>query len=206
MKIVGLLCAGFLIPICALCGDRVAGKKVSRWIVNLFVILGFTIYFWSELDEPVRASLCCLAAFLYLAFAGWARLDTFGLSLNDLKDCIVAPVAEELCYRKFIADHLLRTGEGLSMGWCVLISSLLFASAHLVTLARRDESCMFKFGYTFLFSIAVGWVYFACDANLIFAIVLHCFCNFVGIPAFRVGLTVPLGVLFASGFPRYASP
>ena len=186
--------AGFAIPICALLADQLVGKKLSRWTVNLLFIFSFSIYFWNEFGIISKLLLGCLMLSLFL------NRVLFGLRFDGFKDYIVAPIAEEFCYRKFIADYLLKREGRFLLGWTIFWSSFLFSSAHLVTLCRKNECISFKFGYTFLFSIAASLIYFIIPTgyNLFFAIVFHSFCNLIGIPAFRVQLSVVLGLLFTA--------
>ena len=86
--------------------------------------------------------------------------------INLTVTVLLAPVAEELFFRKFLMDRLLGFGDGIA----VLLSGFLFAIAH---------GTIFQFFYTF--GIGMLWAYiYAKTGRVGYTIGLHMIFNFLG--------------------------
>lgn len=83
---------------------------------------------------------------------------------------ILAPVFEELLYRKILIDRTKRYGEATA----ILLSALLFALFH---------GNLNQFIYAFTLGMFFGFIYVKTN-NVRYTILLHGFCNFMGsVPA-----------------------
>lgn len=115
------------------------------------------------------------------------QLLMFGVSLitgepmvNDMQDLImnmdipviflftviVAPVMEELMYRKLLIDRIRQYGEGIS----VVLSGVLFGLAH---------GNFYQFFYAFALGVIFAYIYIK-SGNVKYTIVFHMIINFIG--------------------------
>lgn len=94
-----------------------------------------------------------------------------------LATIIVAPVMEELMYRKLLIDRTIPYGEGSS----ILISGLLFGLAH---------GNFYQFFYAFALGIIFAYVYVR-SGNVIYTIILHMMINVMGsiVPMYMLRMT-----------------
>lgn len=79
---------------------------------------------------------------------------------------ILAPILEELFFRKLLCDKLLALGEG----YAVLLSAILFGFSH---------GNFFQFAYTALVGAVLGFIYVK-TGRLIYSIIYHAFLNLLG--------------------------
>lgn len=79
---------------------------------------------------------------------------------------IVAPVMEELMYRKLLIDRVRQYGEGI----CVMLSGLLFGLAH---------GNFYQFFYAFALGAIFAYLYLK-SGNIRYTIVFHMIINFIG--------------------------
>ncbi len=79
---------------------------------------------------------------------------------------ILAPITEELLFRKFLIDPLYPYGEKV----CMIVSGLMFAAVH---------GNFYQFFYAFLLGSLFAWVYCR-TGNILYTIGLHMFVNFTG--------------------------
>ncbi len=86
--------------------------------------------------------------------------------VNFLILVIVAPIMEELLFRKFIIDRTAAYGEGIS----IMLSGLMFGLFH---------GNLGQFMYAFFLGIFFGFVYVK-TRNIIYTIILHMIINFFG--------------------------
>ncbi len=84
--------------------------------------------------------------------------------LRLLESCLLAPIVEELLYRKLLIDRTIKFGAGIS----IFISALIFGFCHgnlTQTISAFIGGCFFAFVY-----IKTG--------NIIYTIILHMIANF----------------------------
>lgn len=79
---------------------------------------------------------------------------------------IVAPIMEELMYRKLLIDRIRQYGEGI----CVVVSGLLFGLAH---------GNFYQFFYAFALGAIFAYLYLK-SGNIKYTIVFHMIINFIG--------------------------
>lgn len=97
-------------------------------------------------------------------------------SVIFLATIVVAPVMEEMMYRKLLIDRTIPYGEGGS----IFISGLLFGLAH---------GNFYQFFYAFALGVIFAYVYVR-SGNVVYTIILHMMINFMGsmIPMFMLRL------------------
>lgn len=110
-------------------------------------------------------------------------LDSMGsqpVLFNLILGCVLAPVAEELCFRRAMIDRLRPWGRGFA----VFASSLLFALIH---------GNLYQMIYAFTVGTILGWVYLY-TGQIRWTILLHSGLNLVS-----AGLAPLLGLLGPGG-------
>ncbi len=93
-------------------------------------------------------------------------LSSTPLIWSVINTVIVAPIGEELIFRKALCDRLSRYGEACA----VLISALMFAGFH---------GNLFQFVYAFLLGLVFAHVYLK-TGNIRYTVYLHMAVNFMG--------------------------
>lgn len=115
---------------------------------------------------------------------------TFELNLLNLRNYVLAPFSEELCYR-FILLKILR--PTFSQASSCLISSFLFGVSHFHHLINSDLDFAFvtvftQFVFTFLFGLFSSSMYLK-SGYLLTPIIMHSICNFLCLPNFEIILS-----------------
>jgi prenyl protein peptidase len=116
----------------------------------------------------------------------------FKFDIKAMRAYIIAPIAEECMYRSCLINDLVAGGFGWNSIW---ISALIFGFSHLfriedVLAAGRQITLMslapvmFQVGFTTVFGLYVGYI-FLVTGSLYAVIIIHGFCNYMGIPSFR---------------------
>ncbi len=116
--------------------------------ISQFVILSFENILGRPLNNPVAEST---------SDAWWINLLFVG---------ILAPILEELVYRKFLCERLLPLGEG----YAVLLSAVVFGLVH---------GNFFQFFYAFATGLLFGLIYVK-TGKLRYTIGYHAFINIMG--------------------------
>ena len=116
----------------------------SQWFVGLLEnLLG------TEISSPLDSSL-----------------ETSGVWLYLLSAVVIAPVFEELLFRRILLTRLVRFGE-----WpAVLVGALIFSLVH---------GNFFQIFYAFAVGVLLGWLYLR-TGKLLYPILLHFTVNFFG--------------------------
>ena len=136
-----------------------AGSMVSLWLLclgcvyasnmlGLFLVEGVSSAAGREIANPVETVM-----------------EQQPVLLNLVLTCVLAPMAEELLFRKGLIDRLLPWGEGFA----VVASSLLFAIAH---------ANLYQFTYALCVGVVLGGVYLR-TGRLAYTVVLHGGINFI---------------------------
>lgn len=139
---------------------------------------------WSMASLAV-VFLICMAAIYLGNIIGQLLMFLVGLitghpMTNDLQDLImnmdlpvtflftviVAPVMEELMYRKLLIDRVRQYGEGVA----VILSGILFGLAH---------GNFYQFFYAFALGAIFAYIYVK-SGNIKYTIVFHMMINFIG--------------------------
>lgn len=88
------------------------------------------------------------------------------LLLKGVLVCVLAPIFEELIFRKLFVDIITPYGEKVA----IIFSAFCFALFH---------GSIFQIFYAFGLGILLGYVYIK-SRKIIYTIILHCFFNFMG--------------------------
>lgn len=113
--------------------------------------------------------------------------------LQFARTFLVAPIAEEFCFRSCMIPLLL--GQGTTATTAVLCSPLLFGAAHLhhgwelkcqgYSSAQIVLTIGVMFGYTTVFGWYAAFLFYR-TGHLAGAILPHMFCNYMGFPNFHL--------------------
>lgn len=90
-------------------------------------------------------------------------LSSTDIWLSALIVGIIAPIVEELMFRKFIIDRLTPYGDVL----CIFFPALIFGLIH---------GNLYQFFYAFFIGIILSFVYVK-TGKIIYSIIIHCFIN-----------------------------
>lgn len=106
------------------------------------------------------------------------------------REIIYAPLIEEILYRGIIFQILNTQIDNVF--YAALISSVLFGISHLRHLLEKEtyedlsittKQVLFQVCFTTVFGLYASMVYFQ-TKSLLSSIILHMFCNFLGLPKF----------------------
>ena len=150
------------------------------------------------------------------------NLSIFPISWSKTRDLIIAPFAEEVIFRSCIITPFLNStahaSGSLSIKSISWITPLFFGVAHFHHALRRvrEEDCGFKiilltsafqFIYTTIFGAYASYCFMRYK-SLAGVVLLHSFCNFMGLPQLRFFFLAPdllaqLRLYKALGFTSY---
>ena len=135
-----------------------------KWI--LFLTVAFGAMMWgSEIGNGLMDGMSKLVRHDY-GNALESLVDDDELWISMLFMVTVAPIGEELLFRKLIIDRTHKYGAFVSVG----LSALLFGLMH---------GNFYQFFYCFFVGIILGYVYYV-SGNIFLSIALHASLNFVG--------------------------
>jgi prenyl protein peptidase len=148
---------------------RTADKPDNAWLV-----------YFSALVSDVAASLR----------AAWLA-DT-GEALRNARNLIAGPVCEEVVFRACVLPALL--AGGWSPAAAIVVSPVIFGAAHVhhvvglvrargATWTQAAATAAFQFTFTTVFGVYVAHL-FVRTGHLAAVIVVHTFCNAMGVPSF----------------------
>lgn len=116
---------------------------------------------------------------------------TESLDIHFLRNIIVAPLTEEVCYRLCIVSLLRLDDHSYSNMSIVLLSPLFFGLSHLHhgvvsylqhrSVARSIIITSFQFAYTSLFGSFAAFIYLR-SGSIYPCIISHSLCNYFGLP------------------------
>ncbi len=93
--------------------------------------------------------------------------SSISMPMNFLFVAILAPIMEELVFRKMLIDRTAHFGEGIS----IVFSGLVFGLFH---------GNLLQFSYAFLLGVFFGFIYMK-TRNIIYPIILHMGINFTSV-------------------------
>lgn len=109
---------------------------------------------------------------------------------DQIRDLLIGPITEELCFRAVILPYML--SGGVSPIKCVFVAPLFFGFAHVhhaINMMREGQpfaftivSTVFQFSYTYLFGAYATYALMKTN-DVISVIACHSFCNFMGLPS-----------------------
>lgn len=141
-------------------------NNITHYITILIFIMFTNSVLLSKLENTfLNLSLYSVLPKLNLILDTSSKLLVYLLSLF-IQTCLIAPVAEELIYRKFILNKLLDNGNAFKS---IVLSSFLFSIYHLNLLQGIN---------TMMIGIFLGYLYYkTCSINI--CILLHFVNNFI---------------------------
>lgn len=143
-------------------------------------------------------SVLCSLAMTFVLYAGSLAQVIFQdppdvkLDIKAMRAYVIAPIFEETMYRSCLITCLIAGGYGWNSVWA---SSLIFGVSHLYRIEdlicnnqgisfQTLQPVLFQVVFTTIFGLYVGYV-FVVTGSLYAVIVLHGFCNFMGLPNLR---------------------
>ena len=118
--------------------------------ISTIIIMWYATMSGASLDNPLVSMVESSSIWVTLAFS-----------------VIIAPILEELVFRKIVCDRLTALGEG----YAILLSASAFSLIH---------GNFFQFAYAFLLGLLFGLIYVK-TGRLIYSTALHITVNFVGL-------------------------
>ena len=88
------------------------------------------------------------------------------LIISGIFMCLVAPILEEILFRRLLCNRLLPLGEMKA----IVISAAIFGLIH---------GNFYQFAYAFLIGLVFGYIYVK-TGKVIYTIIIHCIINFFG--------------------------
>jgi len=166
-------------------------KNINTNILN---ILGMTRFSFA----PILQILILYLGPLVTLFLRWLKSYNINYKIKieswcSIRDYIIGPVSEELVFRSCSLPPwlLLSQQKSLSISQICLIVPLFFGLAHVHHFYMKLNShikpfslllsTIFQFLYTTLFGIYVSYIYIQ-TASSASIILVHCFCNILGLP------------------------
>lgn len=159
---------------------------------NMYTWIGVYPLYTTLISVP---STLAVTFILYSGFLVEQLFEDHYETIFDIKAVrayIVAPIVEECMYRSCLINNLIAGGFGWSSVW---ISALIFGFSHMYRLEDAITSgrgvnrytlipVLFQVGFTTVFGLYVGYI-FVVTGSLFNVIIIHGFCNYMGIPLFR---------------------
>lgn len=145
---------------------RIEKKKmpVSHWLI-IFTICYAGMYL-SNIAGLILTQVISLVKGSPVANGILDIATSTNLWINIFVMVLLAPIFEELLFRKLLIDRTVRYGEGIS----VLFSGLMFGLFH---------GNLNQFAYAFVLGLLFGFVYVK-TGNIKYTIILHMVINFMG--------------------------
>lgn len=138
--------------------------SVKTWFVILVVAFG-CMYIGSYIGNFVMAYLSEIMNYDY-GNALNSLIDYDALWITAIFTVIVAPIGEELVFRKLIIDRTQKYGAFVSIG----LSALMFGLMH---------GNFYQFFYCFALGLILGYIYYS-TGKVWLCIAMHAVINFVG--------------------------
>ena len=155
---------------------------IVELVVPLVFLLGYTS----------RLSAACLPLLLCATGGRSPFLGYFGGFLLTL----LIPTAEELGFRGYVINELLRAGETRKrMILVIAVSAFIFSAFHIFVALNSQLPILEYLTFPFIFGIVAATTYIALDRNILATILLHAYWNDV-VVNLNVGVTA---------FPPYGS-
>ncbi|CAG9326329.1 unnamed protein product [Blepharisma stoltei] len=164
--------------------ETAEGPSVWHWIG-----IGITIKNYAAILSSSAVTLVLFIGPLYQMAFDEAE-STTEFDLKALRAYVFAPIYEEVIFRSTLITALIAGGAGFY--GAVMLSSLIFGVSHLYHLVEafectgrmRQQKVMqaaMQAAYTTVFGFYVGYIFVA-TGSLYAVILVHAFCNFMGLP------------------------
>lgn len=148
-------------------GERPPEKRkmpFSMWVVVIVICFGL-MYIGAFIGQFVMTEISSLVGYDF-SNALDEVVDYNSLWISAIFVCIVAPIGEELVFRKLIIDRTHKYGAVVS----VFLSALMFGLMH---------GNFYQFFYAFMIGLVLGYVYYS-TGKIWYTILLHMIVNFFG--------------------------
>lgn len=137
---------------------------IRQWILFAVASIG-VMYVGSYIGQAVMGILSVLMNYDYSSVLG-EMVDSTPILATVIMACIIAPIGEELLFRKLIIDKTRAYGDLPS----ILLSASAFALFHMN---------YYQFFYALFIGIILSYIY-TLTGKLRWCIALHAFVNFIG--------------------------
>ena len=142
--------------------------KFSVWLMILIICFGI-MYIGAYIGEFVVSTISEIVSLFYEsepsnALDGLVELDNLWITAIGI--VVIAPIGEELVFRKLLMDRLNRFGAFVS----IFLSALMFGLMH---------GNFYQFFYAFGVGLVFGYVYYT-TGNVFLTISIHAVLNFLG--------------------------
>ncbi|KAG2383297.1 hypothetical protein C9374_004634 [Naegleria lovaniensis] len=129
-------------------------------------------------------------------------IDKSEEAIFSFRSIIIGPITEEVVFRSCLY-YILHYFGGFSMMTSLLVSAALFGVAHChhiiehvlhgdMEIRTAILNVTVQLTYTFVFGLYCGYIY-GKTKSIIAAIVLHAYCNLMGLPSFNMSRPVLAG-------------
>ena len=149
------------------CEPKAPEKKRMRfgeWMLFLIASFGF-MYIGSIVGNTVMSALSELVGYDYGNMLE-SLIDEDSLLITALFTVVVAPIGEEIVFRKLIIDRTQKHGPVISIG----LSALIFGLMH---------GNFYQFFYCVALGVILGYIYYV-TGRLYLTIAIHAVVNFIG--------------------------
>ena len=155
-----------LIVISGVESSRPQKKKLGfgKWLLFLIISFGF-MYIGALIGNGVMDRISEIVGFDY-SNALESLIDQENIWITILFTVIVAPVGEELIFRKLVIDRTNKYGGVV----CILLSALMFGLMH---------GNFYQFFYCFGIGLILGYIYYS-TGRILPCILIHATVNFMG--------------------------
>jgi membrane protease YdiL (CAAX protease family) len=137
---------------------------VGKWLI--FLIVGFGCMYIGAFIGNFLMDVISEAMNYDYSNALTSIIDEENILITAIFTVIVAPIGEELVFRKFIIDRTQKYG-GL---FCVVLSALMFGLMH---------GNFYQFFYCFLLGLILGYIYYS-TGKIHLTMIMHAVINFFG--------------------------
>ena len=155
-----------LIVVSGLDAKRPHKRKLGfgKWLLFLIVAFGF-MYIGAMIGNGVMDKISEIVGFDY-SNSLESIIDEENIWITAIFTVIVAPIAEELIFRKLIIDRTNKYGGVV----CIVLSALMFGLMH---------GNFYQFFYCFGIGLILGYIYYS-TGKILPCILLHATINFMG--------------------------
>ena len=160
----------FALPVLLIILSGVQSKRpqkrklgIGRWLLFLIVGFGF-MYIGAIIGNGVMDRISEIVGFDY-SNSLETLIDEENIWITAIFTVVVAPIGEELVFRKLIIDRTNKYG-----GVCIVLSALMFGLMH---------GNFYQFFYCFGIGLILGYIYYS-TGRILPCILLHATINFMG--------------------------
>ena len=138
--------------------------RIRDWAAFALTSMG-VMYIGSYIGEYVMSVLSAVMGYDYSSALG-DLVSSTPLWGTVIMTCILAPLGEEIIFRKLLIDKMRPYGDAVA----ILVSALAFGLFHMN---------FYQFFYAFFIGIILGYVY-TLTGKLGWTVAIHAFVNFIG--------------------------